>query len=123
MAKIWPWRNRDTTLSIAALAFLGRIYLAEKRYEEASAVYKQIIDFGDNIIDPDYGSIFSTVNETSAENIFSVLYYEGLAGNALTQHAYPAIKGGWHIINPLESLASQYDFTDGTTFSYSDSKV
>lgn len=104
----------------AALAFLGRTYLAEKRYAEASAVYKQIIDFGDNIIDPDYGSIFSTKNEASAENIFSVIYYETLAGNGLTQHGLPAIKGGWHLVNPLESLASQYDFIDGTPFSYSD---
>lgn len=106
----------------AALAFLGRVYLSEKRFSDASLVYKQIIDFGDNIIDPDYGSIFSTVNETSAENIFSVQYYEGLAGNALAQHALPANKGGWHLVNPLESLASQYDFTDGTPFSYSDSR-
>ncbi|HSM49677.1 MAG TPA: RagB/SusD family nutrient uptake outer membrane protein [Draconibacterium sp.] len=104
----------------AALAFLGRIYLAEKKYAEASQAYKQIIDFGDNIIDADYGSIFNTVNETSAENIFSVQYYSGLAGNALTQHALPANKGGWHIVNPLESLAFEYDFTDGTPFSYSD---
>ena len=104
----------------AALAFLGRIYLSEKRYTDAAAAYKQIIDFGDNIIDPNYASIFNTTNETSAENIFSVQYYEGLAGNALTQHALPANKGGWHIVNPLESLASQYDFTDGTPFSYDD---
>ncbi len=104
----------------AALAFLGRIYLAEKNYTAASATYKQIIDFGDNIIDPNYESIFNTSNETSAENIFSVQYFEGLAGNALTQHGLPANKGGWHIINPLESLASQYDFTDGTAFSYDD---
>ena len=104
----------------AALAFLGRIYLAEKKYAEASQAYKQIIDFGDNIIDPDYGSIFNTTNEASAENIFSVQYYSGLAGNALTQHALPANKGGWHIVNPLESLAVNYDFTDGTPFSYDD---
>ncbi len=104
----------------AALAFLGRINLAEKNYDAAAQAYKQIIDFGDNIIDPNYESIFNTTNETSAENIFSVQYYEGLAGNALTQHALPANKGGWHIVNPLESLASQYDFTDGTPFSYDD---
>ncbi|HLP71288.1 MAG TPA: RagB/SusD family nutrient uptake outer membrane protein [Bacteroidales bacterium] len=104
----------------AALAFLGRIYLSEKRFADASAAYKQIIDFGDNIIDPDYGSIFSTKNETSAENIFSVVYAETLAGNGLTQHGLPAVKGGWHLINPLESLATQYDFIDGTPFSYSD---
>ena len=104
----------------AALAFLGRIYLSEKKYSDAASTYKQIIDFDDNIIDPDYGSIFSTVNEMSAENIFTSQYYEGLAGNALPQHALPANAGGWHIVNPLESLASQYDFIDGTPFSYND---
>ncbi len=104
----------------AVLAFLGRIYLAEKRFSDASAAYKQIIDFGDNIIDPEYGPIFSEVKETSAENIFSVKYYPELAGNGLTQHALPANKSGWHLVNPLESLAIEYDFSDGTPFSYED---
>jgi tetratricopeptide (TPR) repeat protein len=104
----------------ASLAFLGRMYLAEKRFAEAAAVYKQIIDFNDNIIDPDYESIFNTKNQTSAENIFSIQYLEGLAPNFLAQHAYPANRSGWHIVNPLESLTSQYDFDDGTPFSYAD---
>lgn len=104
----------------AALAFLGRIYLAEKRYSDASAVYKQIIELGDNLIDPDYASIFLPANEMSDENIFSVQYLDVLAGNGLTQHGFPANKAGWHLYNPLESLASQYDFTDGTPFSYDD---
>lgn len=104
----------------AALAFLGRIYMAEKRWTDASGVYKQIIDFGDNIIDPDYESIFNTSNETSAEIIFSVQYAAQLAGNGLTQHALPANKSGWHLVNPLESLAIEYDFNDGTPFSYDD---
>jgi hypothetical protein len=102
------------------MAFLGRIYLSEKRFAEAAQVYKQIIDFGDNIIDPNYASIFTTENEMSAENIFSVQYFEGFAGNGLAQHALPAVKGGWHILNPLENLAVEYDFIDGTPFSYDD---
>ncbi len=104
----------------AALAFIGRIYLAEKKYTEASQAFKQIIDFGDNAIANDYAGIFNTVNETSSEIIFSMQYAPVLAQNALTQHALPAIKGGWHLLNPLESLAIEYDFTDGTPFSYSD---
>jgi len=106
----------------AALAFLGRIYLAEKKYSQASIAYKQIIDYGDNTIANDYSSIFNTLNETSSEIIFSMQYAPVLAQNAITQHCYPANKGGWHLTNPLESLASQYDFTDGTPFSYSDSR-
>lgn len=104
----------------AALAFLGRILLSEKRFEEAAAAYKQLIDLGDNIIDPDYAGLFTTANEDSPEIIFSVQYLAGQAGNGLPQHAYPAVSGGWHIYNPLESLAIEYGFDDGTDFSYDD---
>ncbi len=104
----------------AALAFLGRIYLSEKKFSEASAVYRQIIDMGENIIDPDYASLFTPVNENSSENIFSAQYVGGQAGNALPQHAYPAVATGWHIVNPTGSLADAYGFDDGTPLSYDD---
>lgn len=106
----------------AALAFLGRLYLAEKRFAEASAVYQQIINYGDNIIDSKYGPLFTTENENSRENIFSVQFVSGLAPNAMPQHAYPAASSGWHIINPLGSLAEEYGFDDGSPFSYDDPK-
>ncbi|KKM97872.1 hypothetical protein LCGC14_1163660 [marine sediment metagenome] len=104
----------------AALAFLGRIYLGEKNFTQAAAVYKEIIDMGENIIDPDYASLFTPANENSSENIFSTQYVGGQAGNSLTQHAYPAIATGWHIVNPTGSLADAYGFDDGSPLSYDD---
>ncbi|GAA5221717.1 RagB/SusD family nutrient uptake outer membrane protein [Membranihabitans marinus] len=104
----------------AALGFLGRIYLAEKRFTEASSVYKEIIDYNDNIIDPDYRSIFLAENETSAENIFSVKYLEGDAPNSVQLYSYPSILQGFSLINPLGSLAESFEFNDGTPFSYDD---
>ncbi len=106
----------------AAQGFLGRMYLSEKKYTEAAAAFKQIMDKGDNKIDPDYQSIFLPSNENSSENIFSVQYLAGQAPNALTQHALPAVVSGWHIVNPLGSLADAYGFSDGTPLSYSDPK-
>lgn len=103
-----------------ALAFLGRLYLAEKRYGEAAAAYKQIIDFGDNNIDPNYASVFLPQNENSKENIFSTQYLEGTAGSGLPQHAFPVMSRGWCLINVSGSLAEAYTFNDGTPFSYSD---
>lgn len=103
-----------------ALAFLGRLCLAEKKYGEAAAAYKQIIDFGDNIIDPNYASVFLPQNENSKENIFSTQYLEGTAGNGLPQHAFPVMSRGWCLINVAGSLAEAYTFSDGTPFSYSD---
>jgi hypothetical protein len=104
----------------AALAFLARLYLAEKKYTEASDAYKQIIDFGDNIIDPNYQTIFLASNENSKENIFSTQYYPGLAGNGVIYSAFPAMLGGNAYYGPLGSLADEYEFSDGTPFSYND---
>ena len=102
----------------AALAFLGRTYLGNHDYTNAADAFKQIIDLGDNIIDPNYQTIFFPSNQNSNENIFATQYLEGLAGNALPQYAYPGMASGWHMICPLGSLFEAYEFTDGTTFSY-----
>ena len=101
-----------------ALAFLGRTYLAAQKYSEAAAAYKQIIDFGENIIDPDYASIFLPGNENSKENIFSMQYMQDKAGNGLPQHALPVKDGGWCLVNIPASLFEAYQFKDGTSFSY-----
>jgi hypothetical protein len=102
----------------AALIFLGRTYLADKQYVKAAAAFKRIIDWNDNIIDPDYKSIFIPANENSNEIIFATQYLEALAGNAMPQHAYPAIANGWHIVCPLGSLFESYEFINGEPFSY-----
>jgi starch-binding outer membrane protein, SusD/RagB family len=103
----------------AALAFLGRLQLAQKKYTEAIKTYQQIIDYGDNAIASDYKTLFNPVNIGSTENIFTINYIGGQFPNFLPQHTYPSVVGGWSFFCPLESLASCYDFNDGSAFSYS----
>lgn len=102
----------------AALAFLGRTLLAEKKFKEAAGVYQQIIDLGQNSIDPNYQSIFYQSNEGSSENIFSMEYMQDMAGSAMPQHAYPVKDGGWCLVNITNGLFESYQFADGTPFSY-----
>lgn len=102
----------------AVLAFLGRTCLGVKKYAEAASIYKQIMDLGDNNIDPDYRSLFLPVNENSNENIFSMQYLQDLAGNGMPQHALPVKDGGWSLVNVAAGLFEAYEFTDGTSFSY-----
>ncbi len=106
----------------AALAFLGRIQLAEGKFADAAITYKTIIDFGDNIIDPNYQTIFLEANENSSENIFSTQYIPNIIANPLMQHLAPSVGGGFNLVNPLGSLFEAYQFTDGTPFSYTDAK-
>lgn len=104
----------------AALAFKGRAELASGKFADAAATYETIIGFGDNIIDPNYESLFNSTNETSDEIIFSSVFVDGKLGNALRQKTYIAADGGWVFYNPLADLVDAYEFTDGTPFSFDD---
>ncbi len=104
----------------AVLSFLGRTQLIEGMFAEAATTFKTIIDFGDNIIDPNYSSIFLEANENSSENIFSIQFIPSLLANGIMQHHAPRILGGFDVTNPLASLMEAYQFTDGTPFSYTD---
>ncbi|MGV3539348.1 MAG: RagB/SusD family nutrient uptake outer membrane protein [Rufibacter sp.] len=115
-----PASERGRVCKQAALAFLGRIQMAEERFSDAAATYKAIIDFGDNIIDPQYATLFIQANENSAENIFSIQFVPDLLGNAFMNNNAPRAMGGFTFINPTASLMEAYQFTDGSTFSYTD---
>lgn len=113
-----PAAEKGRASKQAALAFLGRMYLGEGRFADAANTYKTIIDFNDNIIDPDYAGIFLIAKENSNEHIFSVQYIENLAPFFSQQQLFPAVAGGFHHVSPLGSLVEEYDFTNGTEFSY-----
>ncbi|HEY4287808.1 MAG TPA: RagB/SusD family nutrient uptake outer membrane protein [Puia sp.] len=112
--------DRGRATQQAALAFLGRTYLGQQKWVEAAATYKQIIDMNDNIIDPNFESLFDGTNETSKEIIFAAQFSQDLAPNAMMQHDYPAILGGYVLPCPLSSLVESFEFNDGTPFSYAD---
>lgn len=110
--------ERGRACKQAALAFLGRTHLGAHQYKEAASVYKQIIDLGENIIDPNYQTIFLASNETSAENIYVATYLEDLAANAMAQQAFPTKDGGWCFSCPSGDLFEAYQFINGEDFSY-----
>ncbi|NQX42208.1 Starch-binding associating with outer membrane [Pedobacter steynii] len=112
--------ERGRATNQASLAFLGRLYLAEEKWALAASTYKQIIDFNDNVIDPNFESLFNGTNETSKEIIFATQYQQDLAPNAMMQHNYPAKLGGFMLDCPLGSLVESYEFTDGAPFSFTD---
>lgn len=113
-----PSAQRGRVTKQTVLAFQGRLLMSEKRFSEAVNIYAEIMDMGENIIDPDYAGLFLKSNENSDEIIFSTQFIDNLAANGMLQHFFPAIAGGWHIFNPLGSIVESYDFVDGTEFSF-----
>lgn len=113
-----PSAQRGRVTKQTVLAFQGRLLMSEKRFSEAVNTYAEIMEMGENIIDPDYAGLFLKSNENSDEIIFSTQFIDNLAANGMLQHFFPAIAGGWHIFNPLGSIVESYDFVDGTEFSF-----
>lgn len=104
----------------AALGYLARTYLVMEDFKSAANACEQIINYGDNALDPNYQTLFYPSGETSSEHIFATQYVDDLAGHGLPQHAYPIKDGGWCLVNISNHLFEAYDFLDGTPFSYED---
>lgn len=117
-----PAAEKGRASAQVALAFLGRLYMAEQRWPEAATIYKQIIDFNDNLIDAKFSSLFDGTNESSKEIIFATQYQQDLGPNSMLLHFYPATLGGYHLSNPTGSLAESFEFNDGTPFTFTDAR-
>lgn len=115
-----PNSERGRATAQAALVYLARTYLVAKDYKNAAATCKQIIEWGDNELDPDYQKLFYPGSLHSKEHIFQTQFVDDLAGTGLPQHAYPIKDGGWCLVNISSILFEAYDFLDGTPFSYED---
>ncbi|WP_289738935.1 RagB/SusD family nutrient uptake outer membrane protein [Paramuribaculum intestinale] len=105
----------------AALAFAGRTYMLMGDWTNGSAVYKEIIDLGENAIHSSYSELFlSGTGNSNKENIFYIEYLENYFGWGHPQQCLSAKDGGWSLSNPAAGIFEEYEFADGTPFSYDD---
>lgn len=105
--------------SASALAILGRLQLAEKKWTDAAQSYKTIIDYGYYSIDPRYRELFLNAGESSREITMSMQYIRDTYNHALLQYLTPETWGGWHQYSPFNELVETYECTDGKTISES----
>lgn len=117
-----PQSERGRATAQAALGYSARTYLVMEEFEKAQAACKQIIDYGDNTIDPNYQTLFYPSGANSNEHIFATQFVDDLAGIGLPQHAYPVKDGGWCLVNATNHLFEAYDFLNGDPFSYEDQR-
>lgn len=100
----------------AALAILGRVQMAEKKWAAAAATYKKIIDLGVYEIDQKgYHQLFMQVGEDSKEIILAAQFQEDTYSHVMLQYLYPEAFGGWHQFSPYNELVQTFECTDGKT--------
>ena len=61
----------------AAQALLGKSYLYQQKYDEASGVLESVITSNTYDLVSDYNTIFEEVGENNEESVFEVQYFEG----------------------------------------------
>ncbi len=115
-----PSSENGRIIRSAALAVKGRLLMAEKKWAEAATAYKAIIDLGVHEIDPLYEELFNGKNENSSEIIFARKYLAGEIANSTQLYYRPSVDGGWHHMNPFQSLVDAYLCTDGKTIEESE---
>jgi len=99
----------------AALAIKGRLLMSENNWSAAVEAYREIIELGVHNIDPAYLELFNGKKEQSSEIIFTRKYLANEIGNAIQLHYRPNVDGGWHHMNPFQSLLDAYLCLDGKT--------
>ncbi|MEO9003138.1 MAG: RagB/SusD family nutrient uptake outer membrane protein [Ginsengibacter sp.] len=115
-----PDGEKGRILKGAALGIKGRLLMIQKKWPEAAATYKAIIDLNSYIIDPRYKEIFEEVGENSKENLLVVNCVAGLYGNTHNQRNYhPDFYGGYQEDNIFQNLVDAYQMTDGLSISQS----
>ncbi len=98
----------------AAMALKGRVLLAQNKWSEAAAVYKQIMDLNRYIIDPRFKQLFEDEAENTDEFIFANQYMENEYGEAASQFTMrSSLYGGYNSCNVFKHLLDKFGMTDG----------
>jgi len=97
----------------AALAILGRVQMANKKWSEAAVTYKKIIDSDVYDLFPSFKTLFNAQNEINSEFILTSQYQEDVYSHVLPQYLYPETYGGWHQFSPYNELVKQFQCKDG----------
>jgi hypothetical protein len=137
-AEVWTFAEQELSAAITALpvtrpssesgritkgacrAILGRVQMAEKKWKEAAATYKSIMD--DNVYEIDqagYRQLFMLTGENSKEVVLSSQFQEDLYSHVMLQYLYPEAFGGWHQYSPYNELVQTFECKDGQTIGQS----
>lgn len=118
----WGAANDGRATSGAALALLGKAYMFQKKYAEAEATLKKVIDEGTYSLVPDFGAIFrkASGDNNNPESIFDIKHKtkqggltdgEGNFNFTFVMPGDPAI-GGFGYNEPSQDLVNEFEKGD-----------
>lgn len=104
----------------AAQALLGKVYLYQKKWQEAKDTFQKVLNSGEYSLDPNYSSLFTVAGENGVESIFEIQFFESASeantwrngGNFTTVFIMPRNIWGWGLLQPTKKLYEAYEEGD-----------
>jgi hypothetical protein len=108
------WNEFGRVTSGAAWAMLGKVYLTERKYEEANHAFSQVVNSNQYSLVSDYGFIFSHDGENCDESIFEIQTKNHIENGSLT--TWSAVyrlprdpNQGWGFDTPTQDLFNEFE--------------
>lgn len=117
----WGLANEGRATSGAANALLGKAYMFQKKYPQAEAAFKKVIDEGTYSLYADYGGIFrkATGDNNNPESIFDIKHKTNVGTfpgegsfNHYFLHPNDAVIGGTGYDEPNQDLVNEFEKGD-----------
>lgn len=96
----------------AALGYMGKAYLFTKKYAEASAAFKAVIDLGVYELMPNYRDNFTEVAENNKESLFEVQFSRQAGGTDLGWGGDPSSTWGKTSARAITYAPRSFGWTD-----------
>ena len=96
----------------AAMGYLGKALLFNKRFQEASVQFKAVIDLGVYSLVPNYRDNFTESNENNAESIFEVQFSRDAGGTDLGWGGAPTSTWGRTSARAITFAPRSFGWTD-----------
>jgi len=112
----WPAADFGKITKGVALGLRARIALYNKKYNEAAASAKAIMDNEASMkysLHPDYGELFAAAGRTSSEIMLVLPFKEGFSTTQFPVAQGSRNLGGYSTVVPSQSLIDSYEATDG----------
>lgn len=105
-----------------ALSLLGNVYLTQKKFAEAAAEFKKVIDMNAYTLLPNYADLFKSGQQGNSETIWQVYYLSGVSGlgSSFPNYSAPSnsesvliqtgVAFGWN--QPTADIQNAYEMKD-----------
>jgi hypothetical protein len=96
----------------AAMAFLGKAYLFNKKYDSAATEFKSVISSGVYSLMPNYVDNFTDLHENNAESIYEIQFSLTAGGTDLQWQGIPSSTWGFYSARAITFGASSFGWRD-----------